>query len=175
MLSMTALDAGHAIRLCKKGDRYYAAVDGLAVTGIGDDYEAAVAELDRHFGELQSFCEKTGVALDTLAPARPGGASQWASSLRRAAIVVVCFALLTIPFSYALSTALERTVDHLKLRGGRDLWRGIEEGLIKSAGDGSVPTAEEQAKTLAALRVMVRRIQPYADEIRPIFGCTRPQ
>ncbi len=172
MSSASALEAGRTIRICKTGGRYYAAVDGLAVTGVGDDSAGAIAEVERRYDELQSFCQTTGLALDGLVSQRTTGASRWGSALRKAAIGVVCFALLMIPLSYALSTALERTVTDLHLRGGADLWRGLQQSLIKSAGDGSMPPAEEQAKTLAALRVMVRRIQPYADEIKPLFGCT---
>jgi hypothetical protein len=175
MTSAATLDAGHTIRVCKKQNRYYAAVDGLAVFGIGDTCEAALADVDRHFGELQSFSEKTGLALDALAPGNSGERHHWRSSLRSAAIVVVCLALLMIPFSYALSSALERTVNDLHLRGGAAFWHGVEESLIRSAGDGSLAPPEDQAKTLAALRVMVQRIEPYANEIKPLFGCARGQ
>ena len=175
MTSASALDQGRTIRLCKKDGRYYAAVDGLAAFGTGDGYEAAIADLDRRFGELQSFCDKTGLGLETLAPGRTGGGWQWGTALRRAAIVVVCIAVLTIPVSYALSSALERAARDLHLRGGAEFWHGIQQSLIKSASDSSAESAQEQAKSLAALRVIVARIAPYADEIRPLFGCARPQ
>ena len=175
MTSASALDLGRKIELCKKDGRYYAAVDGLAAFGAGDAPDAAIADLDRRFGELQSFCEKTGLAIEILAPGRTQGAWRWGPALRRAAIVSVCIALLTIPISYALSSALERAAKDLHLKGGAEFWRGIQESLIKSASDSNAPSAEEQAKSLAALRVLVARFQPYVDEIRPVFGCTRPQ
>ena len=175
MASTSALDLGRTIQLCKRDGRYYAAVDGLAVFGSGDASDAAIADLERRFGELQSFCDKSGLALETLAPGRTQGAWRWGPALRRAAIVFACIALLTIPVSYALSGALERAARELHLRGGAEFWRGIQQSLIKAASDRSTESAEEQAKSLAALRVIVQRIQPYADEIRPILGCTRPQ
>jgi hypothetical protein len=175
MAFASALDLGRTIQLCKRDGRYYAAIDGLAAFGSGDAYDAAIADLDRRFGEFQSFCDKSGLALETLAPGRTQGTWRWGPALRRAAIVFACVALLTIPVSYALSTALERAVRDLHLRGGAEFWRGIQHSLIKAASDPSAESAEEQAKSLAALRVIVRRIQPYADEIRPILGCTRPQ
>jgi len=175
MASASALDLGRTIQLCKRDGRYYAAIDGLAVFGSGDAYDAAVADLDRRFGELQSFCDKSGLAPETLAPGPTQGMWRWGPALRRAAIVFACVALLTIPASYALSSALERAARDLHLRGGAEFWRGIQETLIKAASDSSKESAEEQAKSLAALRVIVQRIQPYADEIKPILGCTRPQ
>ncbi len=173
MESASAFDAGHTLRLCKKGGRYYAAIDGLAVFGSGETYQAAVSELETHFRELKSFCDATGLTLATAAPGRSESAARWTPMLRKAAVVFVCIALLMVPLSYALSSALERGLAELNLKGGRNFWLAVEQSLIKSAGDGSVPSAEEQAKSLAALKVLVRRIQPYADEIRPIFGCGR--
>jgi hypothetical protein len=175
MTSASALDQGRTIQLSKKDGRYYAAVDGLAAFGVGDAYDTAIADLERRFGELQSFCEKSGLAVETLAPGRKQSAWRWGPALRRAAIVFVCIALLTVPISYALSSALERAAKELHLRGGAEFWRGIQQSLIKSAGDGNAESAEEQAKSVAALRVIVARFQPYADEIRPIFGCPRAQ
>ena len=60
------------------------------------------------------------------------------------------------------------------LNGGREFWHGVQQSLIRSAGDGREPDLEEQAKTVAALRVLIRRFQPYADDIKPIFDCVRP-
>jgi hypothetical protein len=176
MASASALDLGRTIQLCKRDGRYYAAIDGLAVFGSGDAYDAAVADLDRRFGELQSFCDKSGLAPETLAPGPTQGMWRWGPALRRAAIVFACIALLTIPFSYALSSALERAARDLHFKiGGVEFWRGLQHSLIKVADDSNAESAEEQARSLAALRVLVRRIQPYADEIKPILGCTRPQ
>ena len=63
MPSTAALDANYAVRLWrKKGGRYYAAIDSLALFGSGDTSDAAMAELDRRFGELQAFGNETGVS-----------------------------------------------------------------------------------------------------------------
>lgn len=176
MPSTAALDADYRIRLWKKkGGRYYAAIDSLALFGGGDTWEAAMAELDRRFGELQAFGRETGVPLDTFTLGRTGEPKRWTSALAIAAIVVVCVGLATIPLSYALSTALERTVGDLHLQGGRQFWSGMEQSLLKLAEPGNAPSPEEQAKTLAALRTVVQRFQPFADELRPILGCGRPQ
>ena len=123
MASASALDLGRTIQLCKRDGRYYAAIDGLAVFGSGDAYDAAIADLDQRFGELQSFCDKSGLAPETLAPGPTQGMWRWGPALRRAAIVFACVALLTIPASYALSSALERAARDLHLRGGADFWR----------------------------------------------------
>jgi hypothetical protein len=176
MPSVAALDADYNVRLWKKkGGRYYAAVDSLALFGSGDTAEAAMAELDRRFGELQAFGNETGVALDTFASGRTAEPKRWTSGLATAAIVVACVGLAMIPLSYALSTAIERTVGDLHLQGGRQFWTGAEQGLLKLAEPGNTLSPEEQQKTLAALRTVVQRFQPFADEIRPILGCSRPQ
>jgi|HubBroStandDraft_6_1064221.scaffolds.fasta_scaffold1415326_1 hypothetical protein len=176
MPSTAALDANYAVRLWKKnGGRYYAAIDSLALFGSGDTPDAATAELDRRFGELQAFGNETGVALDTFASGRTAEPKRWQSALATAAIVVVCVGLAMIPLSYALSTALERTVGNLHLQGGRQFWSGAEQSLLKMADPGNAPSPEEQAKILAALRTVVQRFQPFADEVRPILGCSRPQ
>ena len=176
MPSASALEANYNVRLWKKkGGRYYAAIDSLALFGSGNTWEAAMAELDRRFGELQAFGDETGVALDTFASGRTGEPKRWRSALATAAIVMVCVGLTTIPLSYALSTALERTVGDLHLQGGRQFWSGAEQSLLKLAEPGNAPSPEQQAKILAALRTVVQRFQPFADEVRPILACGRPQ
>ena len=176
MPSTTALDANYDVRLWKKkGGRYYAAIDSLALFGSGDSSETAIAELDRRFGELQAFGNETGVALNTFGAGRTGEPKRWTSALATAAIVVVCVGLTMIPLSYALSTALERTVGNLHLQGGRQFWSSTEQSLLTFAEPGNAPSPEEQAKILAALRTVVQRFQPFADEVRPILGCSRAQ
>jgi hypothetical protein len=170
------LDANHTIRLWKTAGRYHAAVDGLTLFGSGDTMDAAIGELDRRFDELQAFSRETGLALDVFAaPTRSSGSAKWKSALATAAIVVACFGLAMIPLSYALSTAVQRTVANLHLEGGRQFWHDAEQSLLKLADPGNAPSPEEQAKTVAALRTVVQRFQPFADEIRPILGCGRPQ
>ena len=80
-----------------------------------------------------------------------------------------------IPLSYALSTAAQRTVANLHLQGGRQFWQGAEQSLLNMADPGNAPSPEEQAKIVAALHTVVQRFQPFADEIRPVLGCGRPQ
>ncbi|HMK80086.1 MAG TPA: hypothetical protein VK438_10570 [Xanthobacteraceae bacterium] len=169
-----ALDADRTIRLWKRGERYHAAVEGVAVFGNGASRDEALADLDRRFAELQAFGAESGLALDTLAPARRSAAApQWRGTLIKAATVVVCFWLMMIPLSYALSTALERTVLNLHINGGSEFWHGVEEKLIELADPKAAPPPEQQAKILAAVRTLVQRWQPYADEAKPLFGCDR--
>ena len=175
MAPATSLDAGRTVRICKKQTVYYALIDGLAVFGTGNTYQHAIAELDRKYGELQSFCATTGLSLEDFARGPSQPTAQWRGPLRTAAIFIVTFALLMLPLSYALSSAFERAVNDLHLRGGAGFWHAVEDDLIRSAGDGTMPSSEDQEKTLTALRTMVRRIQPYANEIKPIFGCAQPQ
>jgi hypothetical protein len=174
MAAAAALDADRAIRLWKRGERYHAAVEGLAVFGNGASREAALADLDRRFGELQAFGDETGLAVDALAHGnRAAGPSPWRSTFTKAAIVVVCFWLMMIPLSYALSTAVQRTVLNLHVNGGSEFWRGLEDKLVQLADPKGAPRPEEQARILAAVRTLVQRWQPYADEAKPLFGCDR--
>ena len=175
MQTSTTLDADHTVRLWKVGGRYYAAVDGLSLFGTGATYEAALGELDRRFGELRDFGKETGLSIDTLAPKSLVPPPRWRSALAKTAVVVVCAWLIMIPLSYVLSTAAERTVNNLHLNGGSAFWRDLDQGLIKMAESGAAQPQEEQQKTLAALRTLVGRAQPYVDEIKPLFGSARPQ
>lgn len=167
----SALDAGYPIRVWKKGAEYCAAVDGLAIFGCGESRETAVLEVDRRFAELSAFCERSGLALSTLAPDPGPTRARWGSALGKTALVFACCALLMIPFSYALSTGLQRGLGALSLRGGHDFWSGIEQSLIKTAHDAGSRSPQEHAETLAALRTIVGQAKPYTDEIRPLFGC----
>jgi hypothetical protein len=175
MLAAATLDADLTVRLWKKQGRYYASIEGLALFGSGDTTETAIGELDRRFGELQAFGKESGLAVDTFATTRSGQTAPWKSALATVAIVLVCFGLAMVPLSYALSTALQRTVANLHLEGGRQFWQGAEQSLLKMADAGNAPSPEEQAKIMAALHIVVQRFQPFADEIRPILGCGRPQ
>jgi hypothetical protein len=171
MSSYTVFEAKRAVRIRKSGSRYLAVVDGTAVFGAGDSIEGALGELDRRYRDLVAFADDTGLQLETLIGRERTGQRDWVYQLRYAAIVVVCFGLMTVPLSYALSTALERTVVNLHLNGGPQFWRGLQDGLIEAA-ERSDSSPEEQARTVAALRVMIQRTQPYLDEIKSIFGCS---
>jgi hypothetical protein len=175
MLSSAALDGDRSVRIWKKGSRYFAAIDDLAIFGSGETQDAAMSELDRRFVELRDFAETSGLALDTLAPTVPIGKLRWASTLTKAAIVVICVGLITIPLSYGLSTALQRTIDNLHFRDSSVFWKDLDEGLTRMADPANGPSTEEQAETIAALQTLVKRAQPYAEAIKPIFGCTHPQ
>ena len=168
----SVLEAGLSMHIRKSANRYYAAVDGMAVFGKGASLDQAVDDLDQRYRELTAFAGETGLRLETLVGRQRPEGRAWTAQLRTALVVIACFGLLMLPLSYALSTALERTALNLHLNGGRDFWRNIENGLIAAAEPSKSDTAEARERTLAAVRTLVQRAQPYVGEIRPLFGCS---
>jgi hypothetical protein len=171
MSSFAIFDNSRTVRMHKKGSGYYAVIEGLALFGSGDTIENALIELDRRYRELAIFAASTGLELDTLARREKDLRRHWIYQLRYAAIVVGCFGLMMMPLSYALSSAVERTVVNLGLNGGTQFWRGVQENLIKAA-QVTGEAAEDQDRTVAALRAVVHRAEPYLAELKPIFGCS---
>lgn len=88
--------------------------------------------------------------------------------------MVVCFGLMMLPLSYALSTALTRTAANLKLEGGAEFWRNVEDGLYRAADSANEIPAAKREKITAALRALVSRYKPYVDELRPLLSGTEP-
>lgn len=167
------LDDKHSLRLVKAKGRYHAHIEGLAVHGSGDSAETAITAVTARYEELQTFSRETGLSLAMMAGA---GSSKPArrSGLWAAALVVVCFGLMMVPLSYALSTALERSLSNLDLKGGRQFWTGLEDGLINAADAKNAPDPEKQARSAEALHTMALRLKPYADAIRPLFAEPAP-
>jgi|GEM_PF-6869146 hypothetical protein len=167
---VSPLDDKHAIRLVRAKGKVHAHLEGLAIYGSGASVEAAIAALEARYAELQAFSAESGLSLSLLAggvhAAKPGKGSGW----KAAALVVVCFGLMTIPLSYALSSAVERAATNMDLKGGRQFWTGIEDGLIKAADPASAPDPEKQVKTVEALHTLALRLKPYADAVKPLFA-----
>ena len=164
-------DRNPAIVIIKKGGGYSARIEGVAVYGRGDSPEAALAQVKARYDDLARFAAEAEFDPAALFPAGPRSSPTW-GAIRRAAIVVVCFALMMVPLSYALSTAIERSFTNLDLAGGRMFWRNMEDALIRAGDPKNAPSPEDQARTVAALRALVARIQPYADELRPLFNAS---
>jgi hypothetical protein len=172
MPSHSVLEAGLSMRITKSATRYYAAVDGMAMFGTGESLEKAVEDLDRRYRELIAFADETGLRLDTLVGRQRPDRRAWTAQLRTALVVIACFGVLMLPLSYALSTALERTALNLHLNGGREFWRNIENSLVAAADSSTSESTEARERTLAAVRALVHRVQPYVGEIKPLFGCS---
>jgi len=165
------LDDKHSLRLVKAKGRYHAHIEGLAIHGSGDSAEAAIAAVTARYEDLQTFSRDSGLSLNMMAGAglsKPGRRS----GLWAAALVVVCFGLMMVPLSYALSTAVERSLNNLDLKGGRQFWTGLEDGLINAADTKNAPDPEKQARAAEALHTMALRLKPYADALRPLFAET---
>ena len=171
MQEFAVLDAPASVVLSRNGGRCFARLDGMALYGSGETIEIALADLDRRYRDLVHFSTESGVPLTTLVLTGPhaGARDRW-TGIKKVATIVVCFGLMMVPVSYALSTALERTVTNLDIKSGAKFWQGLQQGLIRAADPQSGPMPEEQEKTLTALRSLVQRAQPYADTIKPLFA-----
>ncbi|MFN3076796.1 MAG: hypothetical protein ABT940_07955 [Alphaproteobacteria bacterium] len=156
----------HAVLLSRRGGRYFAHLEDLPVHGCGETVEAALAEVERRYEELSRFAEDSGVDPRLLGTSQPRRNRGWAPfPWKTAAAIVICFGFMMVPLSYALSSALERAVANLDLRGGAKFWQGVQEGLIRAADPRSAPSQEEQEKTTAALRALAQRFRPYVEAV----------
>jgi hypothetical protein len=173
MSATDGLGRGQPIVITKHRGGYCARIDGVAVVGRGDTPEAALAQVKARYDDLAQFADEAEIDPAVLFPSG-GRRSPALGAVKQAAIVVVCFALMMVPLSYALSTGLERAVTNLDLAGGRLFWRKVEDAVIKAGDPHNAPTAEDQARTVAALHALVTRIQPYADALKPLFGTATP-
>lgn len=173
-MSFKFLEDGRHVRLIQKGGHIFCLIDGLGLHGSGPNIEAALADLNRRYDELQDFSRRSEVPIESLTLGTPARVRPWWHFLSRAALIVVVFGLMMIPLSYALSGAIERSIVNLNLSGGRVFWKNVENGLIQAGDPASAPSAEEQARITNALRAMVQRIKPYIDEVRPLFSEPAP-
>ena len=161
---------GGAVRLVQRNGRYFAVADGLPVHASGASAAEALDALEARYRELAEFAAESGLPLSVVAP--ESGACRkrsWRGDLRRVVLIVATFALMMLPLSYALSTALTRAAANLKIQGGAEFWQGVEDRLFRAAGEGEALSAGKKDQITGALRVLVQRYKPYLDELRPLF------
>ncbi len=163
-------ESGKAVSLLWKNKRCYAYLEGVGVHASGASVEEALESLSARYLELQNFARETELPLSLLRPVSAGGRDRlgW-RGLRVVVLSVVAFALMMLPLSYALSTALTRTATNLKITGGAAFWQSVEEGLLRAASESEGMSAQEKEKITTALRVLTQRYKPYLDEVRPLF------
>jgi hypothetical protein len=171
-MSLAFIEDGHGVRLKKKGVYYFCHLERLAIHGGGTTVDAALSDLDRRYIELRDFSAKADVPIESLVSANPERGRTWRRRIGAAVLVVIVFGALMVPFSYALSGAIERAVVNLDLSGGRNFWRNLETSLQRAADPASAPSPDEQARNVAAIRALAARMRPYVDALKPAFSDT---
>lgn len=165
-----AFEDRRAIRLLRQGGRYLALVEGLNIHAFGDTPASAVAAAEKSYAELHRFADDMRLPLDSLLVAGLPPRRSFRSVLAALALAVSGFALLMIPFSYAISTALDRAVTHLRAESdGRKFWAGIDEPLAQAAAHNFDLTPEQRLRIAASLHMLVQQIKPMVDELKPLF------
>lgn len=164
-----AFEDRRAIRLLRQGDRYLATIEGLNIHAFGDTPAGAIAAAEGRYAELRQFAADLQLPLDSVVvganPPRRG-----LSVLATMALAVVGFGLLMIPFSYAISTALDRAASHLRAdSGGKNFWARIDEPLAQAASRDFDLSPAQRQRIAASLRSLVQQIKPMVDELKPLF------
>ena len=157
--------------------------DGKAIAGIpqialyakAENVAAALELLERKKNILKDDIAAAGIVEPLPNTAAAGAASPTDGIGRfviKSGIVALMVLLVLVVSGGMLASRMESAARGIvggDLRGGRQFWTNLEQGLERMA-DPSNEMSEERKKKLASnIRVLVNRLRPFTAEIAPLF------
>ena len=158
--------------------------DGQVVAGIpqialyakADSAAAALDILERKKAALKDDVAAAGI----IKPLQVGATSAAASATDgigrfaiKAGIVAVMILLVLAVSGSMLASRIEATARAIvsnDLRGGRQFWINVEQGLERMADPSNELSEERKKKLVANIRVLVNRVRPFTAELAPLFA-----
>lgn len=157
-----------------------AGIPQIALYASAESAAAALDALEQKRAILKDEIAAIGIAepLPSMQAARVTSSSD---SIVRFAIksgIVAVMILLVLAVSGAmLANKIEssaRGVVGADLRGGRQFWTNLEQGIERMADPSNEMSEERKQKLLANVRVLVNRLRPFTAEIALLFSAPPP-
>lgn len=158
-------------------------VDGQVVAGIpqialyakAENAAAALEDLERKKNILKADIAAAGV-VDPLPSVPVGSATSATDGIGRfvikSGIVALMVLLVLVVSGGMLASRIEsaaRGVVGTDLRGGRQFWTNLEQGLERMADPSNEMSEERRQKIASNIRVLVNRLRPFTAELAPLF------
>jgi hypothetical protein len=142
--------------------------------GEGETLATAYDDLSRREAEYGAFLERAGIPLLPVT-----GLRRWVRGigipLGKVLAAVAVFALFMVPVSYAISSGIARGIKQSEIKiGGREFWTKLERGLIEFSTEKHDLPPEQAEELRQAVERIVRRIRPFASELRLILEPVEP-
>jgi hypothetical protein len=156
--------------------------DGQVVAGIPQI--ALYAKAENAVAALESLERKKNILKDDIAAAGvvdpvPYAATSVASPtdgigrfVIKSGIVALMVLLVLAVSGGMLASRIEATARGIvggDLRGGRQFWTNLEQGLERMADPSNEMSEERKQKLASSIRVLVNRVRPFTAELAPLF------
>lgn len=176
----------YPIEIQESGGRYLCVVRPLLISASHEDLNAAYEEVRTRRDNLIKDAQLAGIFRDSgggrheMALAGTGNAI--AAFAIRTSIVATAAAVLLILAGVIASTASRKVADAFVSRletysifnhNWDDRNVAFQEWLFAAASPRNEPTPAQQAKIKESLKILVSRLRPYVDEIKPLLNSPR--
>jgi len=157
--------------------------DGQVVAGIpqialyakAENATAALESLERKKNILKEDVAAAGV-VDPLPHAAATNVASPTDGIGRfvikSGIVALMVLLVLVVSGGMLASRIEATARGIvgaDLRGGRQFWTNLEQGLERMADPSNEMSEERKQKLVSNIRVLVNRVRPFTAELAPLF------
>lgn len=159
-------------------------VKELNLVVSGDDLMSCVAETMKKRDAIIKDFQAAGLLHELPGPARVNreqpssrslGGELKVFSLKMLIVMVTFLALLAIALGQVVYSA-NRLASKLEVSAGE--WKkpgkALERQLFLAADPANEPSPEKQEKVIQSIRVLVKRVKPYVDELRPLYSDQKP-
>lgn len=155
--------------------------DGQVIAGIpqialyakAENAAAALEALERKKNVLKDDVAAVGIVdpLPRVQATSGTSATDWIGRfVLKSGIVALMVLLVLVVSGGMLASRIEATARGIvDLRGGRQFWTNLEQGLERMADPSNEMSEERKQKLASNIRVLVNRMRPFTAELAPLF------
>jgi len=152
-----------------------AGIPQIALYAKAENAAAALELLERKKSILKDDIAAAGI-VDPLPSTAASGAASPTEGIGRfvikSGIVALMVLLVLVVSGGMLASRMESAAQGFvgtELRGGRQFWTNLEQGLERMADPSNEMSEERKKKLVSNIRVLVNRLRPFTAEIAPLF------
>lgn len=164
-----------------RNGHYYLQIKELGLLVHGDDLASTYSELSRKRDALVKDFQDAGLLQElpiassigvSAGTGRSLGQEVGLFSLKMLMVAVTISVVVFVAVSQVAYTAY-KVADKVEVSIGelrKKPFKELERQLFMAADASNEPSPEKQEKVVQSLRVLVKRVKPYVDELRPLFS-----